>query len=378
MKTYLLLLILIFQTGNLFSQSRFVIQGNTNWLVNGKAVLIRNAPSEFYSFKIKSDTAFIHNQTFVFAGLLKYPEQFRLIIMNNDHNYITEPFFVDSGLQKIIIDSGNKLNDFLDFGYGVTIDGSKTSSEYFKNYLPLYNNSNKRIDSNDEEGGKCDSVKNAAAKKACNIKWSYGRLNIIKGRDSILLNYATLHPMSRIIPWALDDRIFRFGYNNYFQRTYDLIAPYLPRNINSSLRSLLMKEKMKAPGSAFPLIDFVQTKTPGIIQKNKYTLVDFWFSACRPCIGQFNLLKKVYKKYNKNGFDMVAISIDREKNLPEYEKILRENNYPWKQILDTNGIKTNLIDIKRFPSNFLINDKGEIVKVDIDPYMLEDYLDKNL
>ena len=58
--------------------------------------------------------------------------------------------------------------------------------------------------------------------------------------------------------------------------------------------------------------------------------------------------------------------------------ILRQNNYPWKQILDTGGIKTNTIGINKFPSNFLLDQKGKIIAKDINPIVLENYLDSNL
>lgn len=77
---------LIFQINILFSQT-FHLLGTTDLILDGTAILDFNAPPEFYSLKIKSDTTQIHNHRFVFIGTLKKPEQFRLRIINNDKFY---------------------------------------------------------------------------------------------------------------------------------------------------------------------------------------------------------------------------------------------------------------------------------------------------
>jgi hypothetical protein len=48
-------------------------------------------------------------------------------------------------------------------------------------------------------------------------------------------------------------------------------------------------------------------------------------------------------------------------SLEKYQKVLRSNHYPWKQVLDTGGVKTSSIHIDTFPTSFLVDKNGVII-----------------
>jgi len=48
--------------------------------------------------------------------------------------------------------------------------------------------------------------------------------------------------------------------------------------------------------------------------KGKVVLVDFWATWCEPCKKSFPKLQELYVKYRANGLEIVAISVDDEKN----------------------------------------------------------------
>ncbi len=379
MKQLLLITLSIFNISCLFSQNHFTISGITNLVSNGKAILRQSGPSGFYSTKIKNDTVNIFNHHFIFEDTLKYPQQFRITLISSDKDYITEGIFIDTGFQKISIDSSSQINNILDFGHAVSMEGSKTNNEYTKKYLPLFDSINKRIVVFLSEIERCDTINDFESKKACVIKTEIERINIRKIRDSILLNYATQYPNSAIIPWLLYEALRKYGYKEFYQTIIDKITNYNPTNINKYLTSFINEQKIKIVGNLFPLNDFINNNFKNKYTKNiKYTLVEFWYSGCGPCIAQFNSLKSVYNKFNKQGFEIVAISIDGKKTLNKYKKILKLNNYPWKQILDIGGKRATSINIQKYPSSFLLNKKGEIISIDIKPEALHDYLKQNL
>ena len=195
---------------------------------------------------------------------------------------------------------------------------------------------------------------------------------------AIRINYAEANPKSPIIPWMLYAAIRDHGYSNYYQRTLEQIARYIPANVNNLIKTFLARQKMKAPGSIFPLIEFVKANTPKSSKKNKYTLIEFWFSECAPCIAQFRLLKTTYQRFNEKGFNIIAISIDKKEKLLAYENVIKKNGYQWQQILDVNGTKTKSIDIYEFPSNFLLDSQGRIIKTNVKPIVLDAFLEDNL
>ena len=58
--------------------------------------------------------------------------------------------------------------------------------------------------------------------------------------------------------------------------------------------------------------------------KAKYTLVDFWFSHCKPCREELPKYKELYGKFNPKGFEMVGIATDKTFALPNLQKTIEE------------------------------------------------------
>jgi thiol-disulfide isomerase/thioredoxin len=377
-KLYCLFFLITFISATrLYSQRNFIVLGKTNLLKNGKIVLLGNTSNPLYTLKLNSDTVQISNYVFKFEGTLNYPEQHRILILNT--NYITEPFFVDSGFQEIKIDSLIQPHDILDVGGGIVMKGSKTNDEYFNKYLFLFKEVYANLKNYFSEINRCDTMTNLREKKLCIVNSDSVRSKLKVKRDSILLAYSYLNPKSKIIPWLINDALSYYKFHNLYKETFDQSKRFMPDKIIQYLDSFLLKEKLTSVGNLFPLIDFVNgCLSENYIQRNKFTLIDFWFVKCRPCIGQFNLLKDVYKANNNKGFEIVAISIDKQGAIQEYEKSIKQNGYVWKQILDTGGVNANRINISKYPTNFLLDNSGKIIAIDIKPFVLENFLSKNL
>jgi thiol-disulfide isomerase/thioredoxin len=63
----------------------------------------------------------------------------------------------------------------------------------------------------------------------------------------------------------------------------------------------------------------------------KLNMIVFWASWCGPCRMEIPLLKKIYHKYQKQGLNLVSISIDD--NRDNWEKALNQENMLWPQFL---------------------------------------------
>jgi len=120
--------------------------------------------------------------------------------------------------------------------------------------------------------------------------------------------------------------------------------------------------------------DFFGNKIKLSYYKNKnFVLLSFWGSWCSPCIeaiiGENPKLKKIYDKYNKNGLEVIGISLDEEKN----RWISAINNYKlnqWSQVLAVEEYNKyvfnyddlgNLYDVKGVPYYILIDKQGKII-----------------
>jgi peroxiredoxin len=50
------------------------------------------------------------------------------------------------------------------------------------------------------------------------------------------------------------------------------------------------------------------------VEKGKVTIVDFWATWCEPCKKSFPKYQELYVKYKASGLEIVAVSVDDEKN----------------------------------------------------------------
>lgn len=50
------------------------------------------------------------------------------------------------------------------------------------------------------------------------------------------------------------------------------------------------------------------------VGKGKVTIVDFWATWCEPCKKSFPKYQELYVKYKASGLEIVAVSVDDEKN----------------------------------------------------------------
>ncbi len=375
MKTISTILLSILNIFSSVAQEAFIISGTTNLLSTGKVVLVKNALNSFYSFEVKSDTVDVVRNVFIFEGKIIYPQQFRLVFILPKSSYISKPFFVDTGFQRIIVDTNRNDFNILEFGLTVTNLDSTVNKEFSDNYLPLLNSLNERLNSFLNSQDSCVKIKDEVEKKTCVSNFESERVKLRKSRDSILLFYTNTNPNSPILPWILYSSIKKYGFTDDYQTILNKINKHLLPGIRSSLDSFLTSQKRNSTGMLFPLSSFIDSSiSKKYIQENQFTLIEFWFSSCSPCIAQFQLLRSTYKKYHKYGFDIVGISTDGINSIDRYNKILQLNKYPWKQILDLDGKKAKEINIYKYPTNYLIDRNGFIVKIDIDPNSLESFL----
>ena len=138
------------------------------------------------------------------------------------------------------------------------------------------------------------------------------------------------------------------------------------------MNSLKLSENLK-----FPEFEIQDKKISSAFGK-KYTFIDFWFSHCGPCLNDFPKYKEVYTKYKNLGLEIIGISTDRTKDIDDWKKVIKEKDLNWLQLLDENGIESHQFNINAFPTTFLLNSEGIIIKKDISPEELEIFLEKNL
>ncbi len=126
-------------------------------------------------------------------------------------------------------------------------------------------------------------------------------------------------------------------------------------------------EKKTAPGQSF--VDFEMLTPEGdavkvseLVGKTDYLLIDFWASWCGPCIRTFPDLTAFYDKNKGEKFQILGVSLDREKNA--WTAAINKHNLTWIHISDlkyweSGGAK--LYAVNSIPATVLIDKNGTIV-----------------
>lgn len=66
-----------------------------------------------------------------------------------------------------------------------------------------------------------------------------------------------------------------------------------------------------------------------LVEKGKYTLIDFWASWCGPCRWAIPKVKALYEA-NKDRLNVISCSLDEKEE--KWREAMKEENMPWKQL----------------------------------------------
>lgn len=93
--------------------------------------------------------------------------------------------------------------------------------------------------------------------------------------------------------------------------------------------------------------------------KGKVVLIDFWATWCGPCLQELPNVLRTYKELNKEGFEILGISLDKSKS--NFERFLKDQQMTWPQYFDGKGwgnkfvIEHNVLEV---PTMWLVDKKG--------------------
>ncbi len=99
-----------------------------------------------------------------------------------------------------------------------------------------------------------------------------------------------------------------------------------------------------------------------IVEKNKYTLLDFWASWCAPCRNGIPEIKSIYEKYGKKGLAVVSLSLDTDAEA--WKKCVAELGMNWTQLCNPEGGSHQVgqaYGVEFIPTILIIDKGGKIV-----------------
>ncbi len=94
--------------------------------------------------------------------------------------------------------------------------------------------------------------------------------------------------------------------------------------------------------------------------KGRVVLVDFWATWCHPCLQELPDLKAIYRKHEREGFIILAVSID-ESPRKEIAAFVAENEVPYPVLLAGSGPIKGW-RVRGLPTAYLIDREGRVVR----------------
>ncbi|MCE0498901.1 MAG: TlpA family protein disulfide reductase [Methylacidiphilales bacterium] len=99
--------------------------------------------------------------------------------------------------------------------------------------------------------------------------------------------------------------------------------------------------------------------------RGKVVLIDFWATWCPPCRGEVPNVVAAYQKYHGQGFEVIGISLDQDKDA--LLAFTKQNGMVWPQYFDGQGWNNSVssrFGIDSIPAMWLVGKDGKVATMD--------------
>lgn len=213
--------------------------------------------------------------------------------------------------------------------------------------------------------------------------WSYYNKNIDLSLDFVALDATGNQIDKKVFLEKLyneDVVAVKLINGNTEKETYQLFAITDEAILNTSKQEARLEfEYYKREGKKYP--DFTYTDLDGNAitsdnTKGKIVIVKVWFINCKACVKEFPELNALTQKYaNRDNVFFISLAYDEKKKLKHFlsKKAL---NYQNAQV--SIDYITEKLQVQMFPTHFVIDKKGNILKTFNDAKRLTAYLNHYL
>lgn len=327
-------------------KNKFNITGTVDTVFDAMVYLQKRVETPLVSI----DSTQLSNGKFSFSGNIDYPEVYYI---NIPATKSLIPFFVEASditihiimeeIDKSIIEgSGNQ--DLYDSYLDVMSQFNAGIRENYHLYLEAQ-------ESGDQEKAVFyDSLMN-----------DYDQQKIAYSKDFVLKNNKSF-----VSPYI----VYRNSWNYEMEELEEALNNFDVILANSRYTGFLndFLNTMKLTSVGMPFIAFTMEDTSGIsvpiadLIGENYLLVDFWASWCGPCREENPNLVAAYQKYNDKGFDILGVSLDRQRD--QWIKAIINDNLTWNHVSDLKGwdnSSAKLYGVRSIPANLLLDPSGYII-----------------
>lgn len=318
----------------------FEIRGNIEAQLDSIGIYPSFIPMKYVEMTY-NDYSVLDNGTFSFQGNIPHPYMFNLHAREVG---ISEPFFVENG--------------------SITIKTSFVNRDITIHFINPEVKSQSQLEYEKLKASKLDQI-NLLMRNAESVDEREKYKSLL---ENTLLEYVKENPDSFVALWLLVDR--HCWSKCEYKPLYEESLAYFSDNVKDSKLYKVFKESLMELKSfsfqnkTIDLKDFdgnAVTLNNDILKQHKYTLIDFWFSNCGPCLATMPKYKPIYNDFKDKGFEIISISIDGTKKIEDWKRVVLEEGFDWTHFLDENGVESQKLNIRSFPTTFLVDSSGEIL-----------------
>ncbi len=341
-------LAIVFASCNSRKTNEFIITGSIEGSAPEKVYLQKSVDGDFQIL----DSSLVDEGKFKFKGIIEDPEMYYI---GMDEGKFVGFFNEAANIEiKIISDSLEKP----------MVEGSSSDADYRK-YTKMLDEQKSALiglyTQYNEAARDTDSVQmKSLEEKIESLE------NENKGK---LISFIKANTSSFVAPYLA----MRHAYELNLDELKDITAG-LDAKVKKSKSSQSLDERIKilesvAIGKTAP--DFTmndQNGQPVTLSslKGNFLLIDFWASWCGPCRRENPNVVAAYKKFNDKGFQILGVSLDRDKDA--WLQAINDDKLTWLHVSDLQywgNAASQLYGIMSIPSNVLLDRDGVIIAKDL-------------
>jgi len=351
MKKLLLITIAISILASCSNDPAYIVEGELDGIETGMVYLQKRETGKF----VKVDSANLENGIFeIKGGTVDYPSVHYLSV-EGKRGYLM--LFLENDRISV---SGHADSIYL-----AKAEGAPTQDKYneYNEGLEPYYERNSTLFEGVREARQAGDQEKIAELEA-------ERNQLFEDITNYNLDFIKSNPGSYVAPTVLRSESYGMSGEEIEAKINELDEELLKTQIIIDLLDRVEKLKKVAIGKIAP--DFTQDDPEGNpvslseILGSKILLVDFWAAWCGPCRNENPNVVAVYNEFHDKGFDVLGVSLDREKD--DWLKAIEDDKLTWTHVSDLKyweNEAAQLYAVNSIPANFLLDSNGEILATNV-------------